>query len=375
MRQSIVKPLSRSLQLIAGIIFACTVDAQSPLTCEATPDRHAFLIPAASSESGLNPTDGIEVFSDDDFVATLPNGWQFNLIKTNHGWAIRIYDQPFTNGRVDLSAITPPLHIPANPRDIAGWHFRNQSNTGPNVGDVNAPQRIRLFQFDGALAGTGGLRESATTGSTNANAGRGILNIVDFKLTDLQPDVKARMTYLKFQACLTWPRLSDADELARAVEHERRARELDARILSFSKEELETFGACGLNLSLYKLEARVTPRLIGFDIDGDDAHDEVAQVARLKDDRRGLALCRAGTWLQLLGFDSEFDDFTQHLISAMESWRIAEPKPGGFGYTDEPEWPETAGDVLLVERIEKGMAIFYWYHGAVHTQKVYGGER
>ena len=56
----------------------------------------------------------------------------------------------------------------------------------------------------------------------------------------------------------------------------------------------------------------------------------------------------------------------------MESWRVVAHDHGAFGYVDEAAWPETVGDVLLVERIEKGMAIFYWRDAAVHTQKVYG---
>ena len=115
------------------------------------------------------------------------------------------------------------------------------SNKTTSCNRVNAPQRLRLFQFDGALAGTGGLRESASTQWVSADTGRGVLKIINFALTDPQPDAKARMTCLKYQACLTWPRLSEAEELARASEHERRARELDAQVLSFSAVEQETF--------------------------------------------------------------------------------------------------------------------------------------
>jgi|SRR6056297_2015384 len=120
MRRVHVLPVSLGLQLAAWFIIACSAHAQLSLTCEATLERHAFSVPAASSEAGLKPTDGVEVFGENEFVTALPNGWQFTLIKTDHGWAIRIYYQPFSNVRVDLSAITPPFHSPANPRDIAG---------------------------------------------------------------------------------------------------------------------------------------------------------------------------------------------------------------------------------------------------------------
>ena len=374
MRCSIV-PISLFRLLFIGCIFhAAVVQAQPRLTCEAHPDRHSFAIPTPG-ESGWAVGEGIELSGDQEFKTTLPNGWEFMLLKTDHGWAIRVFDQPYTNGRVDLSAVTPPLRGPANPRDIAGWHFRNSANTGTNLGDVNAPQNLRLFLFDGALAGTGGLRSSELEGvlsQTDTKQGRGALEIFDYELSSLEPNQKASMTQLKFRACLTWPRLDSAAEEARSIEHERRARELDAQIREYSNDELETFGACGLDLTRYQLNARVTPRLLGLDIDGDGAHDQIAQIARIADDRRGLALCRAETWLHLIGFDETFDGPTQHLITAMEAWRIVSPDHGQFGFVDEPNWPAPEGQVLAVERIEKGMAVFFWQNGEIRSQKVYG---
>ncbi len=358
----------------ATSLVAATAVAQAPFRCEAEPERHAYLIPWSDStgEAGLAATSGAEVRGNDDYSATLPNGWQFVLMRIDHGWAIRIYDQPYSNGRVDLSAITRPLRGPTNPRDIVGWHFRNRTNTGPNLGGVNAPQRMRSFQFDGALAGTGGLRPAAAAATVVSSSGRGLLKIVDFELAGLEPQGKASMTYLKFQVCLSWPKLPEAEELARAIEHERRARELDAQVLVFSAIEHELFGSCGLDLTRYRLTAAVAPRQLSLDIDGDDAQDTVAQVTRIQDGRRGLALCRAGTWLHLLGFDQRFDAPTRHLLSAMEVWRMVPPDHGPLGYVDEAAWPKADGDVLLVERIEKGMALFYWSKGAIHTQRVYG---
>ncbi len=360
-----------TLQIFVWLVISGVVHAQSPLTCVATADRHAFQIPA-SGESGLSSNDGIELTGDNEYSAALPNGWQFMLVKTEHGWAVRVYDQPYPNGRVDLSGITPPLHGPANPRDIAGWHFRNHANTGPNLGDVNAPQRLRLFQFDGALAGTSGLYNPVATTTTEADTGRGALYIVGYELTGQRAEGRARMTYLKFQACLTWPRLSETEETARTTEHERRARQLDAQVLDYLPVERELFARCGLDTTRYELTARVTPRLLGLDIDGDGAHDEAVQISRLQDGEHGLALCRGGTWLDVLGFDEKFYGPTRLLLSAMESWRVAPPDHGRFGFMDEAPWPDTAGDALLVERFEKGMAAFFWRDGSLQVHKVYG---
>ena len=46
-----------------------------------------------------------------------------------------LFEQPLGDG------------LGTNHRLLEGWHFRNQANTGPNEGDVNAPQREREFDF------------------------------------------------------------------------------------------------------------------------------------------------------------------------------------------------------------------------------------
>jgi hypothetical protein len=76
------------------------------------------------------------------------------------------------------------------PREIDGWHFRNADNTGPNTGDINAPQRERQFSF-------------LLPGDTDVASGAGSLVIADYGLADLEPGQQARMVYLRFDACLT----------------------------------------------------------------------------------------------------------------------------------------------------------------------------
>jgi len=74
-----------------------------------------------------------------------PFGGRFNfeLHPDDYGWSIAVYEQ----GRRDtLSRLTLPLHGP-NPTHIAGWHFRNEENTGPNDGSLNVPQAVREFIF------------------------------------------------------------------------------------------------------------------------------------------------------------------------------------------------------------------------------------
>lgn len=45
-----------------------------------------------------------------------------------------------------VGVVTPPFHG-TNSSLIEGWHFRNEDNSGPNDGSVNAPQEKRWFQF------------------------------------------------------------------------------------------------------------------------------------------------------------------------------------------------------------------------------------
>ncbi|MCW5716872.1 MAG: hypothetical protein KIS68_03460 [Bauldia sp.] len=125
-------------------------------------------------------------------------GLSFELRPTPAGWEIAVTD---TAG-IDRSAITPPVHpAETNPRQIAGWHFRNADNTGPNQGDVNAPQTVRSFAF--ALD-----RETALAGPVDPGAagiGHGVLAIQDYGLADLAAGERARMVHLQFGACLDWP--------------------------------------------------------------------------------------------------------------------------------------------------------------------------
>ena len=82
------------------------------------------------------------VVAGESFREAVGPRWLFVLEPEPAGWGIRLYEQ----GR-DLSAITPPIRGASNPRDLLGWHFRNAANTGPNTGDVNAPQSPRRFRF------------------------------------------------------------------------------------------------------------------------------------------------------------------------------------------------------------------------------------
>ena len=82
------------------------------------------------------------------FERVLGDGLRFVLVPLSggscEGWTIGVVGSDST---ADFSApATPPFHG-LNSRSIEAWHFRNADNTGPNQGEVNAPQEERGFTF------------------------------------------------------------------------------------------------------------------------------------------------------------------------------------------------------------------------------------
>ena len=336
-------------------------------TCDPTPDKYAIRIMGKDSEGKLTPNALPYVAGDETLFQQLDNGWVFALMSTEEGWVIRLFDHAQIGMAADLTALTPPLHSTPNPRDLFGWHFRNADNTGPNDGSVNAPQELRAFVISPGLAGTAGYKPSTDPGEPRLmepgpDDGIGWLKVVDYGLAgnSLVKGQRARMNYLKFDACLSWPRSEDD-----------RDRLLDAGRLEFDDEDREYFGGCGLDLDAYYLEAVYLPRKLGGDIDGDGALDEIAQVVRNADGKRALALCRAGTWLDIVGVDDIEGDMAKDYIGQLEAWHWVEPgselprRLGAF------EMPEADGAVILLERIERELGALYWRDGELHAERLY----
>lgn len=273
-----MKPL---MQLIPLALLSSTVLAQQPkpLPCMPTEQRGAWSVQG-------------EVYGQQTFSAPVNALWRFRLEPSRFGWEVRVRDQK----GMDLSQITPPFRFAPNPREIYGWHFRNSDNSAPNQGEVNAPQHLRLFQFSPSLSGTGGYRPpdremSVSEVSLRQDHGRGALTLLDLGLADLAPDQKARVNYLKFQACLTWPK-----QLAPSPE---------GQSPTYLDEEAEIMYACGLDSDKYALSAWVLPRWTGGDLDADGVNDQVAPIIRKADARRGVAICQAGTRLSLIGYEAD----------------------------------------------------------------------
>ena len=325
-------------------LFAFPAWAQN-LTCEETLDRHAHHI-------------GGEVAGSRTFRETIGPGWTFTLLQKEKGWAIRLMDKD----GLDLTQITPPFHAPANPRDIEGWHFRNADNTASNDGSKNAPQALRLFVFSPALSGTGGFKPPTSDGPAlsepDPDGGRGWFRIDDYGLADLEPGQKARMVYLKFFACLTWPKTAAEQAV-----------ELDFHSDAYTDEETEQFVACSL-AEPYRLNAYVKPRFLSGDIDGDDALDLFAPVVRETDGKKGIAICRAGTWFDVLGMEDPIGEVAPGYFDQIETWRLERTNDGAQGNASDQRSYER--DELIIERVEKSAYAIYWTDDGYKSRQKYG---
>jgi len=161
--------------------------------CDNCPD-HTFVRGRTASFGGLVARGG-------RFARDLWDGLRLELNPLPLGWEIAVRDtvRPSEN----LARLTPPFHAVPNPRFIEGWHFRNKANTGPNQGDVNAPQKTRDFIFSrevgktiqGATADHGVTEEEV---GRIASEGRGVLTIEEMKLVAAVPGGKAGIDSMRF---------------------------------------------------------------------------------------------------------------------------------------------------------------------------------
>ena len=155
---------------------------------------HAFVRGRTASFAGLVARDG-------RFARDLWDGLRLELNPIPLGWEIAIRDtaRPSEN----LARLTPPLHDVPNPRFIEGWHFRNKANTGPNQGDVNAPQQRRNFIFSREVGRTiqgAGADHAVTEEEVEriAREGRGVLTIEGMKIVAAAAGGKAGIDSLRF---------------------------------------------------------------------------------------------------------------------------------------------------------------------------------
>ena len=176
-------------------IFSLAAQAQNEPRpdCEASPEKTSSLVAG-------------EVSQGESFAVQMADRWLFKLVPMQYGWTVEVAEA--TRDKGDLARLTPPFHG-INARYLEGWHFRNKDNTGPNTGDVNAPQGLRHFIFSPQV-GRGIEYDLADDAMMEKLArveafGQGWLYVDSYTLTT-EPGKPAGFLDMAFTVCLTWSR-------------------------------------------------------------------------------------------------------------------------------------------------------------------------
>ncbi|MFH1145174.1 MAG: hypothetical protein V1774_11575 [Candidatus Eisenbacteria bacterium] len=202
----------------------------------ALPELHARFAAAVRGDSPAPDRARVtwtgELRAGEIFERAFDSALLFRLEPLGTGWLIAVRER----GRdEDLARLTPPLHGPLNPRSIEGWQFRNAANTGPNEAgeqNVNAPGESRTVIFSPEVGRTiDGPNATSQPTPVDIEAvrrfGEGTLEILEYRLTNLDPGEQAGMEWMRFEVELTWRHAGDpggglfhpdADRLARLRE-------------------------------------------------------------------------------------------------------------------------------------------------------------
>ena len=131
----------------------------------------------------------------------------FSLEPSDFGWLVAVHEK---DTEEDLSRLTPPFHFVPNPREIEGWHFRNELNTGPNDGSVNGPQEEREFVFSPEVGRT--IQGPTAHWSVSSEEvervtsfGRGVLHIERLLLSPVKRGDRAKILEMDFHCTISWP--------------------------------------------------------------------------------------------------------------------------------------------------------------------------
>ena len=182
-------------------LAACSATPSPSVTSAFTP------VPTHTPTPETNPTPSHQIVTfsgmvqrGENFAFPFSDRFTFELVPIDYGWHIAIRDADLPNE--DLARLTPPFHFVPNPRFIEGWHFRNQDNTGPNEGSVNAPQRERDFIFSPKVGRSIQYPPTAEQVAIVEDDGRGLLQIMALELGNLEPGQKAHIESMEFEVRL-----------------------------------------------------------------------------------------------------------------------------------------------------------------------------
>ncbi len=358
--------LSRQLLYFPLAAASTVLGAQSAAAqdvCAETPPYRAVVI------------DG-EAYGARGFEREMGDGLTFALERVDAGW--RIFVSHEADPQTNLALATPPLRMPeTNPISILGWHFRNAANTGPNEGDVNAPQTRRRFvfgdqarnpEFNPELIVPSAPGEAAPDGAPPVTPfGVGELEIIEMGLTDLAPGQRARMNYLLFQVCMQWMAPEGAAESGDIGAGDPENAEASPPVPPIPQRVRNAFMRCGLSedyelvddVSRVRPEWNVPPFLEG-DFDGDGRMDFAATVRRQTDNKRGLAVCRADeSTLDLVGFDGRYGEhLSPEYFDRFDYWTVHEGAIGQGVAEGAP--PSIPGDAILLAIEESSSVLVFW---------------
>jgi len=128
---------------------------------------------------------------------------------------------------------------------------------------------------------------------------------------------------------------------------------------------------CGLDARLALDAAQLQPVTLHGDFDADGAPDQAAFVMT-EDGRHGIAICRAGSKLDLLmGGAVRGSDMPSFYFDQLEAWHVSKMDAVQQGWEGEAPRPQVKGDVIVLERIEKSMYSLYWDGDAFKSHKHY----
>lgn len=312
-----------------------------------------FAAPASATQpcGGAPGWDAAEVTvavrNGEEFVVT-PGPWSFVLEPKTYGWRIAMRD---AEGELTPVGASPARPIETNPLNVAGWHFRNKDNLGPNTGTVNAPQHVRRFRFDDfALSNV-----APTTDISGQSGGLGEFVITAMELSPPQAGTRARFERLEAKVCLVW--VARADRLPPIVD-------ADPGV-AFASVIAEMKG-CGLDSESYKLSDRMAAGsergqapFLRPDLDRDNIPDLVVPVTRRADKAPGLAICLIGDETLLLAGYSGF--IGRHLhpdyFQSVDWWALHQgPIRPGAG---EASPPRLYGDAILLGKGDSSSALLF----------------